>query len=105
MTNISYSPNDKYVITGVSKLINSNDNDTNGKLIIFDRNDLSKPLNEILFNDSVIRTNWHPTSGCYALLRFSWQVRCNSAVRRNLLVAEMQHDHRFLGTFATHLTS
>lgn len=62
MTNISFSPNDKYLITGVSKLNNSNDvnNQTNGKLIIFDRNDLSKPLNEIVFNDSVIRTYWHP---------------------------------------------
>jgi WD40 repeat protein len=60
MTNISFSPNDKFVITGVSKLMNSSDNDAHGKLIIFDRNDLSKPLNEILFNDSVIRTSWHP---------------------------------------------
>ncbi|CAF1099189.1 unnamed protein product [Adineta steineri] len=60
MTNISFSPNDKFLITGVSKLNNSNDNDANGKLIIFDRNDLSKPVNEILFNDSVIRTMWHP---------------------------------------------
>jgi WD40 repeat protein len=60
MTNISFSPNDKYLITGVSKLMNSNENETNGKLIIFDRNDLSKPVNEILFNDSVIRTEWHP---------------------------------------------
>jgi WD40 repeat protein len=60
MTNISFSPNDKYLITGVSKLMNPNDNNTNGKLIIFDRNDLSKPVNEILFNDSVIRTIWHP---------------------------------------------
>jgi len=60
MTNISFSPNDKFVITGVSKLIHGNDNDSNGKLIIFDRNDLSKPLNEIEFNDSVIRTYWHP---------------------------------------------
>ncbi|CAF4886797.1 unnamed protein product [Rotaria sp. Silwood1] len=62
MTNISFSPNDKYLITGVSKLINStnNDNHTNGKLIIFNRNDLSKICNEITFNDSVIRTIWHP---------------------------------------------
>jgi WD40 repeat protein len=60
MTNISFSPNDKFIITGVSKLINSSDNDVNGKLIIFDRNDLSKPLHEIEFNDSVIRTIWHP---------------------------------------------
>jgi hypothetical protein len=40
--------------------MNSNENEANGKLIIFDRNDLSKPVNEILFNDSVIRTEWHP---------------------------------------------
>jgi WD40 repeat protein len=60
MTNISFSPNDKFIITGVSKLVNSSDSDANGKLIIFDRNDLSKPLNEIPFNDSVIRTMWHP---------------------------------------------
>jgi WD40 repeat protein len=60
MTNISFSPNDKFLITGVSKLNNSNDNDANGKLVIFDRNDLSKPVKEILFNDSVIRTYWHP---------------------------------------------
>jgi len=60
MTNISFSPNDQFLITGVSKLMNSNENDANGKLIIFDRNDLSKPLNEIAFNDSVIRTYWHP---------------------------------------------
>ena len=60
MTNISFSPNDKFVITGVSKLINSNESDVNGKLVIFDRNDLSKPLKEVEFNDSVIRTAWHP---------------------------------------------
>ncbi|CAF0895114.1 unnamed protein product [Rotaria sordida] len=61
MTNISFSPNDKFLITGVSKLINStNDDNTNGKLIIFNRNNLSKIANEILFNDSVIRTLWHP---------------------------------------------
>ncbi|CAF4499116.1 unnamed protein product [Rotaria socialis] len=60
MTNISFSPNDKFIITGVSKCTNSNDDETNGKLMIFNRNNLSKPLNEILFNDSVIRTLWHP---------------------------------------------
>jgi hypothetical protein len=60
MTNISFSPSDKFIITGVSKLINSNGNETNGKLVIFNRNDLSKPVNEIEFNDSVIRTAWHP---------------------------------------------
>ncbi|UJR34069.1 hypothetical protein I4U23_021479 [Adineta vaga] len=57
MTNISFSPNDKYLITGVSKLNQSN---SNGKLMIFNRNDLSKPVQEIAFNDSVIRTMWHP---------------------------------------------
>ncbi|CAF2140129.1 unnamed protein product [Rotaria magnacalcarata] len=60
MTNISFSPNDKFIITGVSKCKNSHDDETNGKLMIFNRNNLSKPLNEILFNDSVIRTLWHP---------------------------------------------
>lgn len=60
MTNISFSPNDKFLITGVSKFMNKDDSETSGKLILFDRNDLSKPLNEISFNDSVIRTEWHP---------------------------------------------
>ena len=60
MTNISFSPNDKFIITGVSKMMNSSEDEAKGKLIIFDRNDLSKPLNEIPFNDSVIRTEWHP---------------------------------------------
>ena len=60
MTNISFSPNDKYLITGTSTFTNSIDNDTNGKLLILDRNDLSESLNEISFNDSVIRTVWHP---------------------------------------------
>lgn len=60
MTNISFSPNDKFIITGVSKLTNSDDSEISGKLIIFNRNDLSKPLNEISFNDSVIRVMWHP---------------------------------------------
>ena len=55
MTNISFSPNDKYIITGVSK-----SKESNGKLLVFDRNDLTKPINEVPFNDSVIRTYWHP---------------------------------------------
>ncbi|CAF1470707.1 unnamed protein product [Adineta ricciae] len=60
MTNISFSPNDQFLVTGVSKLNNLNESDSGGKLVIFNRNDLSKPVEEILFNDSVIRTNWHP---------------------------------------------
>ena len=60
MTNISFSPNDQFIATGVSKVINANETDTEGKLVIFNRNDLSKPLHEIPFNDSVIRTLWHP---------------------------------------------
>jgi WD repeat-containing protein 70 len=59
MTNISFSPNDRFVVTGVSKSINESDSDV-GKLLIFTRNDLSKPRNELTFNDSVIRTIWHP---------------------------------------------
>ena len=60
MTNISFSPNDKFVITGVSKIITSGEDTVDGKLVVFDRNDLSKPVKEVPFNDSVIRTLWHP---------------------------------------------
>lgn len=60
MTNVSFSPSDRFVVTGVSKLHHSSDSDAGGKLVIFDRNELSKPLQELPFNDSVIRTHWHP---------------------------------------------
>lgn len=60
MTNISFSPSDRFIVTGTSKSINASKLETSGKLVILNRDNLSNISHEIPFNDSVVRTYWHP---------------------------------------------
>lgn len=56
MTNCTFSPNDKYILTGTST---RSDTDS-GKLIVFDRDTLERVHEITIADSSAVRTVWHP---------------------------------------------
>lgn len=66
MTDVTFSPDDRFLITGTSTRKKTDDNaddPTNvGSIYFFNRNDLSQPEGQIQVSESasVIKTLWHP---------------------------------------------